>query len=164
MRKGRHGGELTALAAAEAFDVVRLWPELASFRLVHCAATLHALLRGACSQHNTTGKSPWCTPPLQHGTGRPFSTALGSADNQICRCSFIQGTIQGQLLTFVLGWSYGGHRRACWAFSPATSALWLLDRVRGVLLDQLLVPVPGEGQLKRIQHCVQLPCSLSVVT
>ena len=43
---------LTALAATQTFDVVRLWPELASFRLFHCTATLNALLHVTCIKHN----------------------------------------------------------------------------------------------------------------
>ena len=82
--RGRHkgGGRLTALAAAEAFDVVRLCPELAPIFFVHSPATLHTLLRGACTYQtnsyysntaHTHGITRLVHAPSTRRTVRPFS-------------------------------------------------------------------------------------------
>ena len=81
-REAQGGGGLTALAAAEAFDVVRLCPELAPILFVHSPATLHTLLRGACTYQtnsyysntaHTHGITRLVHAPSTRRTVRPFS-------------------------------------------------------------------------------------------
>lgn len=82
MREARGGGGLTALTAAEAFDVVRLCPELASILLAHRSSTLDTLLCGACTyipnefvlKSNTHASvSQVVHAPSTRRTVRPFS-------------------------------------------------------------------------------------------
>ena len=125
--------------------MVRLCPELASILFLHSPATLHTLLRGACryqtnSYYSNTTRTHEITSQVHLYT--PHRAPILSTSRMIWYSPFFCTVASKHMLTSVLGWSYGGHCRASWAFSLATSPLWLLNSVGRVLLDRLSVPGP----------------------